>query len=65
MTFETSGVAALEILDSRGRPTVQTTVTLSDGTIAAAGVRPAPPPTPERRLSCAMASPPGSVGRGC
>ena len=38
MSFEISGVSALEILDSRGRPTVQTTVTLSDGTTAAAGV---------------------------
>jgi len=31
-------VRALEILDSRGRPTVQTTVTLADGTVAVAGV---------------------------
>lgn len=29
---------ALEILDSRGRPTLETTVTLSDGTTAGAGV---------------------------
>jgi enolase len=38
MSFEITGVAALEILDSRGRPTLQTTVTLSDGTTAVAGV---------------------------
>ncbi len=38
MSFEITGVAALEILDSRGRPTLQTTVTLSDGTTATAGV---------------------------
>ena len=38
MSFEISDVAALEILDSRGRPTLQTTLTLSDGTIAVAGV---------------------------
>jgi enolase len=38
MSFEVSSVSALEILDSRGRPTLQTTVTLSDGTIAVAGV---------------------------
>jgi enolase len=38
MHFEITGVAALEILDSRGRPTLQTTVTLSDGTTAVAGV---------------------------
>jgi enolase len=38
MSFEISAVFALEILDSRGRPTVQTTVTLSDGSTAVAGV---------------------------
>jgi enolase len=38
MNFEITGVAALEILDSRGRPTLQTTLTLSDGTTATAGV---------------------------
>ena len=38
MSFEITGIAALEILDSRGRPTLQTTVTLSDGTTAVAGV---------------------------
>ena len=38
MSFEISGVSALEILDSRGRPTLQTTVTLTDGTKAVAGV---------------------------
>ena len=38
MSFEITRVTALEILDSRGRPTLQTTVTLSDGTTAVAGV---------------------------
>jgi enolase len=38
MSFEISDVAALEILDSRGRPTLHTTLTLSDGTTAVAGV---------------------------
>ena len=33
-----SSVTALEILDSRGRPTLQATVTLRDGTVAVAGV---------------------------
>jgi len=33
-----SSVSALEILDSRGRPTVQATITLADGTVAVAGV---------------------------
>jgi enolase len=38
MSFEITGVSALEILDSRGRPTLQTTLTLADGTTAVAGV---------------------------
>ena len=38
MSFEISHVAALEILDSRARPTLQTTLTLSDGTTTTAGV---------------------------
>ena len=38
MSFEITNVTALEILDSRGRPTLQTTVTLADGTTAVAGV---------------------------
>jgi len=33
-----TAVTALEILDSRGRPTVQATVALADGTVAVAGV---------------------------
>jgi enolase len=33
-----AALSALEILDSRGRPTVQVTVTLADGTTAVAGV---------------------------
>jgi enolase len=33
-----TAVSALEILDSRGRPTVQAKVTLADGTVAVAGV---------------------------
>ena len=38
MSFEISGVSALEILDSRGRPTLSVTLTLADGTTAQAGV---------------------------
>ena len=37
-TTEISTVSALEILDSRGRPTLQVTVGLADGTVAVAGV---------------------------
>jgi len=36
--FEISALHALEILDSRGRPTLTVTATLSDGTTARAGV---------------------------
>lgn len=38
MAFEISGVQAIEILDSRGRPTLSVTVALADGTVAEAGV---------------------------
>src|SRR5580692_3400359 len=36
--FEVADLSALEILDSRGRPTLAVTVTLADGTRAKAGV---------------------------
>jgi len=36
--FDVTGMEALEILDSRGRPTLAVTVTLADGTTARAGV---------------------------
>jgi enolase len=38
MSFAIASVSALEILDSRARPTLAVTVTLSDGTVASAGV---------------------------
>ena len=38
MAFDVTGLSALEILDSRGRPTLAVTVTLADGTTARAGV---------------------------
>jgi len=37
-TYQITDVDALEILDSRGRPTLQVTVTLADGTRGVAGV---------------------------
>jgi len=37
-TFDVASLSALEILDSRGRPTLAVTVTLADGTTARAGV---------------------------
>jgi len=36
--FDITGLSALEILDSRGRPTLAVTVSLADGTTARAGV---------------------------
>ena len=36
--FDVANLSALEILDSRGRPTVAVTIELGDGTIARAGV---------------------------
>jgi enolase len=65
MNFEITGVAALEILDSRGRPTLQTTVTLADGTTAVAGVPSGAATAPGRRSSCATATPPDSAGQVC
>ena len=38
MGVTVAGVNAVEILDSRGNPTLAVTVTLGDGTIARAGV---------------------------
>ncbi|MGB8382324.1 MAG: phosphopyruvate hydratase [Dermatophilaceae bacterium] len=38
MTFEITDLSAIEILDSRGRPTLEVSLTLSDGTTATAGV---------------------------
>ena len=37
-TFDVMDLSALEILDSRGRPTLAVTVWLADGTAARAGV---------------------------
>ncbi|HSO04883.1 MAG TPA: phosphopyruvate hydratase, partial [Candidatus Limnocylindrales bacterium] len=38
MAHEFTDVSALEILDSRGRPTVQVSVALADGSTGTAGV---------------------------
>ena len=38
MSFTMTGVEAVEILDSRSRPTLAVTVTLADGTVSRAGV---------------------------
>ncbi len=38
MSFNVSDLTALEILDSRARPTLAVTVRLADGTTARAGV---------------------------
>ena len=57
------GVNAVEILDSRGNPTLAVTITLSDGTVARAGVPSGPPPARGRPSSCATATPPVSAAR--
>jgi enolase len=36
--FDVTSLSALEILDSRGQPTLAVTVRLADGTVASAGV---------------------------
>ena len=51
MAVTVTGVEALEILDSRGRPTLAVTITLEDGTVARAGVPSARRPDPGRRSS--------------
>ena len=38
MTLKVTSVSALEILDSRSRPTLATTISFEDGTVARAGV---------------------------
>jgi enolase len=38
MTMKVTNVTALEVLDSRSRPTLATTISLEDGTVARAGV---------------------------
>ena len=38
MTFQISGVSAIEVLDSRARPTLMVKLSLADGTVAEAGV---------------------------
>ncbi len=38
MTTQVSSIGAMEILDSRGNPTIKVWVTLSDGTVGAAAV---------------------------
>lgn len=38
MSFRIASTHALEILDSRSRPTLEVTVTFADGTTASAGV---------------------------
>jgi len=63
MAFEIQGVQAIEILDSRGRPTLMVTATLADGTVAEAGVPRARRPEPARPWSSATAIPHGSAVR--
>jgi enolase len=54
--FEVADLPTLEILDSRGRPTLAVTVLLTDGTAARAGCRPAPRPAREKPWNAATAT---------
>lgn len=51
-----------EILDSRGNPTVEATVMLTDGTVGVASVPSAHPPAVLRRTSCATVMPAVTAG---
>ena len=58
-------IAAREILDSRGNPTVEVDVVLEDGSMGRAAVPWAPRPAPARRSNCATATNPATAARGC
>ena len=62
--FNVADLSAVEILDSRGLPTLAVTVSLADGTTARAGVPSGRPPDPARRSSSVTATRPGTR-EGC
>ncbi|GAA3144098.1 hypothetical protein GCM10020255_021620 [Rhodococcus baikonurensis] len=61
MSVSFSTIRAVEILDSRGNPTLSVTAHLREGTVVYAGVPPAPPPAPARRWSCVITTQHDSV----
>ncbi len=58
-------VRAMEILDSRGKPTVQAEVVLTDGVRAIAQVPSGASTGKHEALNCAMAIRRGIAGRAC
>ncbi len=60
-----TNIAARQILDSRGNPTVEVDVLLEDGSFGRAAVPSAPRPAPTRRWSCATATSPATAARAC
>jgi enolase len=63
--FDVTELSALEILDSRGRPTLAVTAVLADGTVARAGCRRARRPDRGRQRSSATATRPGTADGAC
>ena len=63
--FDVADLSALEILDSRGRPTLAVTVRLADGTTARAGVPSGASTGRGKRWNAATATRPGTRARGC
>ena len=64
MSITFTGIRAMEILDSRGRPTLAVTADHSDGPMSRPGCPPVRPPARARRSSCATATRPGTRGKG-
>jgi enolase len=62
-SFSITDLSALEILDSRGNPTLQVDVTLTSGVTARAGSPQAPPPEAARLSSYATAMRPATAAR--
>ena len=65
MVYRLSGVQALEILDSRGRPTLEVAVTLGDGAVGVAGVPSGASTGTRKPSSCATAIPIATQARAC
>ena len=63
--FDVTNLSALEILDSRGRPTLAVTAGLGGGTLPPPGCRQARPPGHEKLPSAATATLPGMKAKEC
>ena len=65
MPYQIDNVQAIEILDSRAKPTLQVAVTLAGGIKATAGVPSGPLPDRVRRWSYGMEILIATPGRAC